>query len=385
MSDHIRDAVCITGVGITEIVRDSGATPREMAVAAARLALDDAGISPQALDGVGTFQLNDSIPAVDLAAELGVPVVRWYAEQQMGGPGGTFAVCDAALAIAAGLADTVLVFRSMNGRSGLRMGTYGAAAGAEGFRQWTLPYGYTGPPQWYGMWAHRHMAQYGTTSEHLGVVAVTLREHAQLNPAAYFQGRPMTLADHQRSRMVSSPFRLLDCCLETDAAAALVLTRADRAVDCRQPPVYIGGFANGAGPSPAQPGYDWPDLTRMYPAYLADDAFAMAGLERSDVDVAMIYDAFTFAVISQLEDLGFVEKGDGGPFVAEGNIRLGGALPVNPNGGLLSEGYVHGLNNLIEGVRQLRGAADARQVPDAEVAVVTASEGARGGVLILHG
>jgi acetyl-CoA acetyltransferase len=122
----------------------------------------------------------------------------------------------------------------------------------------------------------------------------------------------------------------------------------------------------------------------MFPAYLADSAFGMAGLERSDVDVALIYDAFTISTICQLEDLGFVEKGSGGPFVAEGNIRLGGSLPVNPNGGLLSEGYVHGMNNLIEGVRQLRGQAGPRQVPGSEVAVVTAGEGARGGVLILH-
>jgi acetyl-CoA acetyltransferase len=381
----VRDAVCVVGVGMTEILRDSGSTPLEMAVGAARRALDDAGLTPQELDGVATFQLGDSIPAVDVAAQLGLPLVRWYSEQQMGGPGGTFAVCEAALAIAAGLADTVLVFRSMNGRSGLRMGNYGALEGAAGFRQWTLPFGYTGPPQFYGMWAQRHMAQFGTTSEQFGAVAVTMREHAQLNPAAFFQGQPMTLEDHQRSRMISSPFRLLDCCLESDAAAAIVVTRSDRAADCRHPPVYIGGFANGAGPSPAQPGFDWPDLTTMYPAYLADAAFAMAGVGRADVDVAMIYDAFTFAVIAQLEDLGFVDKGDGGPFVEEGNIRLGGSLPVNPNGGLLSEGYVHGLNNLIEGVRQLRGAADARQVPGAEVAVVTASEGARGGVMILHG
>jgi acetyl-CoA acetyltransferase len=380
-----RDAACIVGVGMTEISRASGKTTLEMAVDAARIALDDAGLSPSALDGVATFALRDSIPALDVAAQLGLPVVRWYSEQEMGGPGGTFAVSEAATAIAAGLADTVLVFRSLNGRSGERMGRFGAEAGAQGFRQWTLPYGFTGPPQYYAMWAQRHMAQYGTTSEQLGAVAVTLREHAQLNPNAFFYGRPITLEDHQRSRIVSRPFRLLDCCLETDAAAAVIVTRAELAADLPHPPVYVAGFANGAGPAPAQPGFDWPDQTKMYTAYLADDAFAMAGVERDDVDVALIYDAFTFAVIAQLEDLGFVAKGDGGPYVEDGNIRLDGALPVNPNGGLLSEGYVHGLNNLIEGVRQLRGEADARQVSGAEVALVTASEGARGGVMLLHG
>jgi acetyl-CoA acetyltransferase len=149
--------------------------------------------------------------------------------------------------------------------------------------------------------------------------------------------------------------------------------------------VYIAGFANGVGRAPAFTTVNWPDFTTMYPALFADAAFRMAALQRSDVDVALLYDAFTFAVISMVEDLGFVGKGEGGAFVEDGHIRLGGSLPVNPNGGLLSEGYVHGLNNLIEAVRQLRGQAGARQVPDAEVAVVTGGEGARGGVLLLHG
>jgi acetyl-CoA acetyltransferase len=239
------------------------------------------------------------------------------------------------------------------------------------------------PPQFFAMWAQRHMAVYGTTSRQLGAVAVTMRDHAQSNPAAMFYRKPITIEDHQRSRMITEPFRLLDCCLETDGAAAVVLTRASLAASCRHRPVLIGGAVNGAGPSPMHPFMDWPDHTTMYPAYMADECFAMAGLERSDVDLAMIYDGFTFAVISQLEDLGFVAKGEGGPFVESGAIRRGGALPVNPNGGLLSEGYMHGLNNLIEGVVQLRGEAGERQV-DCEVAVVTGGEGARGSVLLMH-
>jgi acetyl-CoA acetyltransferase len=211
-----------------------------------------------------------------------------------------------------------------------------------------------------------------------------MRDNAQRNPAAYFHGRPITLADHQSSRMISSPFRLLDCCLETDGAAAVVVTAADRADGLARAAVTIGGFVNGAGPSPMHPFLDWPDHTVMFPRYLAPTLYTMAGLGPGDVDVGMIYDGFTFAVIAQLEDLGFVDKGDGGPFVADGHIARGGTLPVNPNGGLLSEGYVHGLNNLIEGVRQLRGEAGPRQVVDAEVALVTGGEGARGGILMLH-
>ena len=380
----IRDAAAIVGVGMTELSRDSGTSVSDLALRAILAALDDAGLSPAEVDGIVTYRVRDSVEALEAAAGLGIPVVRWYQEIETGGPGGTSAVFEAALAIAAGLVRTVVVFRAMNGRSGIRMGRWGTTERASDWRQWALPYGYMSPPQFFAMWARRHMAVYGTTSRQLGAVAVCMRDNAQRNPRAMFFGRPITIEDHQASRMITDPFRLLDCCLETDGAAAVVVTAADRARDCRHRPVWVAGAANGAGPSPMHPFLDWPDHTAMFPAYLADAAFAMAGLERADIDLGLIYDGFTFAVISQLEDLGFVEKGEGGPFVEAGEIRPGGRLPVNPNGGLLSEGYMHGLNNLIEGVVQLRGEAGERQVPGAEVAVATAGEGARGSVMLLH-
>lgn len=380
----IRDAVAIVGVGMTELSPGSGTSVYDLALRAILTALDDAGLTPGEVDGIVSYRVRDSVEALEAAAGLGMPVVRWYQEIETGGPGGTSAVFEAALAIAAGLARTVVVFRAMNGRSGVRMGRWGTTEQARDWRQWALPYGYMSPPQFFAMWARRHMAVYGTTSRQLGSVAVAMRDNAQRNPRAMFYGRPITLEDHQASRMITDPFRLLDCCLETDGAAAVVLTAAERARDMRHPPVWVAGAANGAGPSPMHPFLDWPDHTAMYPAYLADDAFQMAGLERSDVDLGLIYDGFTFAVISQLEDLGFVAKGEGGPFVEAGGIRPGGRLPVNPNGGLLSEGYMHGLNNLIEGVVQLRGEAGERQIPDVEVAVATGGEGARGSIMLLH-
>jgi acetyl-CoA acetyltransferase len=380
---QLRDAAAITGIGITDLTRNSGTSVYDLALQASLAALDDAGLSPGALDGIVTFQVHDSVSALDVAAGIGMPVVRWYQEIETGGPGGTSAVGEAALAIAAGLARHVLVFRAMNGRSGVRMGRWGTDEMASDWRQWALPYGFMSPPQFFAMWARRHMAVYGTTSRQLGAVAVTMREHAQLNPRAMFNGKPMTIEDHQASRMITDPFRLLDCCLETDGAAAVLLSAAGLASDLKRPPVFVSGFANGAGPSPMHPFMDWPDHTAMFPAYLADAAFEMAGVDRSEVDLFQIYDGFTFAVISQLEDLGFVAKGDGGPFVEGGGIRLDGRMPVNPNGGLLSEGYMHGLNNLIEGVRQLRGEAVGRQVA-CELAVVTGGEGARGSVMLLR-
>jgi acetyl-CoA acetyltransferase len=369
---------------MTELSRSSGTSVYDLALRAILAALDDAGLGPGEVDGIVSYRVRDSVEALEAAAGLGLPVVRWYQEIETGGPGGTSGVFEAALGIAAGLAQTVVVFRAMNGRSGIRMGRWGTTEQASDWRQWALPYGYMSPPQFFAMWARRHMAVYGTTSRQLGAVAVTMRDNAQRNPRAMFYGKPITIEDHQASRMITDPFRLLDCCLETDGAAAVVLTTPERARDLRHRPVWVAGAANGAGPSPMHPFLDWPDHSTMFPAYLADAAFRMAGLERSDVDLGLIYDGFTFAVISQLEDLGFVAKGEGGPFVAAGEIGPRGRLPVNPNGGLLSEGYMHGLNNLVEGVVQLRGEAGERQVEGAEVAVVTGGEGARGSVMLLH-
>jgi acetyl-CoA acetyltransferase len=380
----LHDSAVISGVGMTPITSNSGTTTTVLAVQAALAALDDAGLAPGDLDGIVTYQVRDSISALEVAAAIGLGPVRWYNDLEMGGPGGTAAMGEAAMAIHAGLADHVLVVRAMNGRTGMRMGRYGAQHRADDWRQWTVPYGHVGPPQYFALWAQRHMAVYGTTPAQLGAVAVTMRTHAQLNEGAYFFGKPITLDDYFASRMVTSPFRLLDCCLENDAAAAVVVSAADRAADLRHRPVYVGAFTSSAGPSPQHPFIDWPDHAAMFTAFAADEAFGQAGIGRDDVDVALIYDAFTIAVIAQLEDLGFCAKGEGGAFVEEGRIALGGSLPVNPNGGLLSEGYVHGLNNLIEAVRQLRGEAGPRQVPGAEVAVVTGGEGARGSIAILH-
>jgi acetyl-CoA acetyltransferase len=380
----LHDAAVISGVGLTAITSNSGTTTTDLAVRASLAALDDAGLAPRDLDGIVTYQVRDSISALEVAAAIGLGPVRWYNDLEMGGPGGTAAMGEAAMAIHAGLADHVLVVRAMNGRTGMRMGRYGAQHRADDWRQWTVPYGHVGPPQYFALWAQRHMAVYGTTPAQLGAVAVTLRAHAQLNEGAYFYGKPITLDDYFASRMVTSPFRLLDCCLENDAAAAVVVSAADRAPGLRHRPVYVGAFTSSAGPSPQHPFIDWPDHAAMFTAFAADEAFGQAGIGREDVDVALIYDAFTIAVIAQLEDLGFCAKGEGGAFVEAGHVALGGSLPVNPNGGLLSEGYVHGLNNLIEAVRQLRGQAGPRQVPGAEVAVVTGGEGARGSIAILH-
>ena len=213
------------------------------------------------------------------------------------------------------------------------------------------------------------MELYGTTVEQFGEVAVACREHALLNDNAVMK-KPITLEDHRNSRMIADPFRLLDCSLESDGGAAVVVSAADRAADLRHPRVYISGVAEGHPDSPGSI-TQRTDMTSLGIAKAAPRAFEMAGVTHADIDVAQLYDCFTYAVIRQFEDMGFCAKGEGGPFVQGGRLRLGGALPTNTHGGLLSQAHVWGLNHIVELVRQLRGAAGRAQVEGAEVGLVT--------------
>ncbi|MEB4209764.1 thiolase C-terminal domain-containing protein [Mycobacterium sp. 94-17] len=248
------------------------------------------------------------------------------------------------------------------------------------------PYGSLVAAQWFAQAAMRHMHEFGTTSEQFGRIAVACRRHANLNPNAIMAARPMTLADHAASPLITTPFRMFDCALESDGAGAIVITTAQRAPDLAKPPVYIGGFGEGHGNPPTS-------ITQKHEMTLIEGmasagrrAFAMAGLEPADIDCAQLYDGFTWFVLGTLEALGFCARGEGGPFVEEGHIELGGSLPVNTHGGLLSEAHVSGVNHFIEAIRQLRREVPAeRQVPGCETALVS-NEGDmhEGAVVILH-
>jgi acetyl-CoA acetyltransferase len=213
------------------------------------------------------------------------------------------------------------------------------------------------------------MELYGTRSRHLGAIAVSTRQHAMRNPRA-LKRDPMTIEDHQQSRMIADPFRLFDCCLESDGAAAIVVTSTERARDLRSRPVIVMGLAEGHPDSPSSI-TQRDDVTRLGLAKAAPRAFSMAGVSPADIQVAEIYDCFTYIVLCQLEDLGFCKKGEGGTFVESGVIAPGGKLPVNTHGGLLSEAHVAGMNHIVELVRQLRGEAGATQVQDAQIGLVT--------------
>jgi len=365
----------IAGVGETDWSRESGRSPLALGVEAAVGALGDAGLTPGDIDGFLSYAEGDSADGLHLASALGVQP-NYAAEIVGGGSSAEFLVATAAAAIEAGLCSSVLCYRAMNGRSGRRFGTQES----EGFNfEQIYPFssffstqGITSPAQYYALLARRHMHEYGTTAEQFGAVALQFREHAGRNPRAMMHGRPLTMDDYLDAPPIVDPFALLDCCLETDGAAACIVTSMDRARDCRPPPVGILGAVTRAGMSNVYH-YGLPVITEAAGRHLAPRLFGMAGLEPGDVDVAGIYDCFTYTVVVQLEDYGFCEKGEGGAFVEGDRLSIGGELPCNTAGGQLSEAYTHGMNNLIEVVRQVRGeyAGSDRQVANAEVGLST--------------
>jgi acetyl-CoA acetyltransferase len=396
---------CIVGIGETRYARWGGitdASEHALALDAILRAVADAGLSVDQVDGLTSFA-SDRNDAAFLAWDLGLPELRFANMVWLpGGGGGCAAVADAGLAVESGQAEVVVAFRSLcQGqfhRFGQGPGARADRDGAPRLRQaqslldahlaYALPFGMLNAPIAYALPMRRHMHLYGTTSEHMGHVAVTFRAHAARNPRAVMGQRPMTLADHQASPLIADPFRLFDCCLESDGACAVVVTTAERARDCRAHAVELLASAQGT-----VQGYGWGPFATVN---IPDEHFASgggtgvarrlwerAGLGPSDVDVAQIYDHFSGLVILSLEDFGFCGRGEGGPFVAGGALAWpAGALPANTHGGSLSEAYIHGLNHVVEGVRQLRGDSTC-QVDGAEVCLVTSAAGVPTSALVL--
>ncbi|MDA0823511.1 MAG: lipid-transfer protein [Proteobacteria bacterium] len=385
--DSIRDQSCIVGIGHTEYSKDSGRSELTLACEAIGAAIEDAGLKPSDIDGITKYTM-DNNDAVEIARSLGMPELRFFAEVAYGGGGGPLgSVLLAAMAVATGQAKAVVAFRAMNERSGrgtARFGQASSAAGAAGAASYTSPYGLFSPAQMVAMAARRHMHLYGTESRHFAEIALACRHHANFNPDAIMYGRPMTLEDHQTSRMISTPLRLLDCCLETDGGAAVIVTTADRARDLRQPPVYIASGGLGGG------GWNHRFMVRDMESseseatVIAKRLFSDAGISHADIDVLFVYDHFTPLVLMALEEYGFCKRGEGKDFVGNGRLRWpDGDLPLNTSGGNLSEGYIHGMQNTIEAVRQLRGVARC-QVKDANYAFVSAGNAVPTSAVILR-
>ena len=379
METSLRDKYCIVGVGETEYSRGSGRTTRALGAEAIRNAMHDAGLAPDQVDGMLSYHGGDSTPSTSIMYDLGLRP-NFYMDCSGGGSSTEALVGLAMGAIETGMADTVAVFRSMNGYSNIRIGGTGARASAPivGLDLMKRPYGMISAVQQFAFTFTRHMMEYGVTSEHLAQIKVAHSNHASNNPKALMKQR-VTVEDVLNSRWIIRPVaHLLDCCLETDNATCVIVTSAERANDLRQRPIHILGV-QGRGTKPGGDfHYQHGPISRVAGHYVGPRVFENAGVTHDDVDVTGCYDAFTYTTLLQFEDYGWCEKGEGKDYVSSGIINLGGRRPNNTSGGHLCEGYTHGMNMVIENVRQLRErwTTIAPEPPTGSTATTTLKAGA---------
>jgi acetyl-CoA acetyltransferase len=371
----------ITGLGLTPQgkVFDHGYVG--FGVDAVTRALADAGMEKAELDGLlvnpGLSWRNASMASSTLQGALGLKNLTYTASMNLGGATAGAMIQQAAAAIEAGLATTVACVFSdspLRPPNPNKKKGNGSASSYGMARGWDAAFGYFGVNAQYAMLAQRHMHLYGTTEDQLGAVAVAQRDWASGNDAAEMRDRPLSIDDYRAGRWIAEPFRLFDCCLVSNGGACVIVTSADRARRGKKPPVELLGFAQ------SHPGTDALETLTSGAVAAGEKAFGMAGLSKNDVDVAELYDCYTFTVLITLEDYGFCKKGESGAFVESGATARGGSLPVNTGGGQLSSFYMWGMTPIVEAVTQLRGDGGTRQVDDAEVALVSGN----GGILATH-
>lgn len=378
----LNDQTAIVGIGQTEFSKKSGRSELQLAAEAARAAIADAGLEPSDIDGMVTFTLDTSDELLLMRA-LGIPEIRYWSRTPFGGAGANTTVLNAASAVASGAARNVLIWRAFNERSGNRFGQPAQSPPPIG-RSWYIPFGLDTPAKIYSLTFQRYMDEYGLTNADFGRYSVVARKHAATNPNAWFYERPITLDDHQSSRWIVEPIlRLLDCCQESDGGVAMVVTSSERARDLPQKPARIAGVVDShLIHGHVMFNYYLEDHTEFAECVsAAKRLWETTGLRPEDMDAAMIYENFSPIVFMQLEGFGFCGPGEARDFIADGHIELGGRLPVNTHGGLLGEAYIHGVNNILEAVRQIRGTA-VNQVPGAEHVLVA---GGRGGIVLGQG
>lgn len=371
----IRDKTAIVGLGSTPYYKRGQSAPRsmqELVGEAVLNALDDAGLSVRDVDGLAYYMGGHYASTDAIAETMGIPEVRYTATLTGGGGGCAGHVGLGASAIVSGMADVVVCVGAIQ-QTKQRYGQIMAALPPTPDSAFYAATGLAGPGHLYSLLARRHMHLYGTRREHFAEVALTFRANALTHPLS-IMNKPMTMDDYFNARMIADPLCLFDFCLETDGAVAVVLTSAERARDLKQKPVYVSGSVHGGAGAwgRAIGAMQMPDELYASSGHrsIAQRLYKEAGVGPQDIDVALIYDNFSFLVLTQLEDYGFCPIGEGGRYVEDGSIRLDGKLPVNPHGGQLSNSYIVGSTNLREAVEQLRGVA-ANQVKGAEVALVT--------------
>jgi acetyl-CoA acetyltransferase len=362
----IRDKYAFVGVGLTKLGKIPGTTPDELAVQAINLALQDAGMKPSEVDGYIYQQgigggLSDTVPL----QMTGIPASLVWQVASLG----SYANVMVAMAIGAmesGLARTCILVHAASAASRRGIGQAGIGGNTPG------AYGWYGPGATAACMAQRYMHLYGLKREQLGAIALTLREYANQRPDAIMHDRKITMDDYLNARWIVEPLCLYDFCLVNDGAVALIITSAERARDCPEKPVYVIGY--GIDHSLREAGNS-PEAIHHFDGFTVakarEKAFGMAGITLKDIDVAELYDAFSIFLLSQLESYGICEKGEAGPFVAAGNLKLNGQFPSNTSGTGLSWGYLMGFTQLTEGIRQMRGEGGACQVKDAEICLVT--------------
>jgi acetyl-CoA acetyltransferase len=371
-----KNHVAIAGIGETDYSLFSGRSELQLSLEAINLALEDAGVDRNEVDGLMRWSVDTSSEAT-IAENLGIQDLAWFGEIRLAGNVGAALVTSAAAAIYSGLANVIVIYRGVNGRSGRRYGR-GEVLGQNGrdSAAFTEPFGLLTPQHGLAMTTRRRMFETGVTSKQFGMVAVSERMHANRNPKAVFFEKTLTLEEHQNSRLIVDPFHLFDCCLETDGGGALVLTSAERARDLKKPVALIRAAV--------QSGFSKKDFIDTSALKMGPRLWLQAELSPSDMDVVQIYDHFSPFVIFALEDYGFLERGQGGPFVEEGGLLWNsGRIPVNTSGGHLSEAYLQGMNHLIEGVKQIRNQSTA-QVKNIDFSFVDAGVGV-GAVILERG
>ena len=371
MTGALSGRAAIAGIGATDFSKNSGRSELRLAAEAVLDALGDAGLTPADVDGMVTFTM-DSNTEVAVARATGIGELKFFSKIHHGGGAACATIQQAAMAVATGVADCVVAYRAFNERSGMRFGQVQLrlVQGSDSTsvdNSYSYPHGLSTPAAQVAMIARRYMHASGATSRDFGAISVADRRHAANNPKAYFYGKPITIEDHQNSRFIAEPLRLLDCCQETDGGVAIVVVSAERAKDLKHRPAVIEAAAQGSSPDQySMVSYYRPELGLPEMGLVGRQLWAQSGLTPADIQTAVLYDHFTPFIPMALEAYGFCGRGEGGPFVEGGRIHFDGELPVNTHGGNHSEAYIHGLPHIIEATRQLRGESTA-QVPGCEV------------------
>lgn len=389
MTHPLSRKAAVVGIGATEFSKDSGRTEMQLALEAVKAALDDAGLKGSDVDGMASFSMDHNWEN-EILRQIGGNELKFFSRTEFGGGAACGPFVHAAMAIASGLCKTVVIYRALNERSGLRFGS------GQLFNNNPLdpniinfshyfPYGFMTPAAWIAFSARRYMHEFGATSEDFGRVAVAMRDFAATNPKAFFYNRPITLEEHQASRMIADPLRLLDCCQESDGAVAFVITSVEQAKDLKNTPAVIASARQSIVKSTRMMTPFYGESISGIPEFdaCADELYSMAGLTPKDINMACLYDHFSPWVLPQLEAFGFCGRGEAKDYVRDGHINRGGKLPVNTHGGQLGEAYIHGMNGIAEAVRQIRGTS-VNQVNNVERVLVTAGAGVPTGAAILE-